>query len=357
MKIDYLSISIKLILIVSILTSINNHLWHIVSTNSFLLILTFTPQILKKSTNLKFPKKLELFILFFVLLTLSFGKIKWVLAPLLFGLGTGLIALLILLIMYSSNKIKKNYFLILTYSFSFAITFATLLELAKYHLKNLLGQEISNGIYLLTMNNLTYVLIGSLTASLIGFLYMQTHFSFLTKIINILKKGNPELFKRKDTLKEIIEEIKNGEGLTQEFKSTLRTNLYTNKPDKKIEHGILKTICAFLNTNGGTLYIGVTDDGKILGIKKDNFSNSDKFYLHLTNIIKQKIGKTNLIDSEIIKIKDRHIARVKVKKSKKPNFLVNGKIEQFFVRSGPQTYEIHGSELINYVKQKFDNKK
>jgi hypothetical protein len=138
---NYLSISIKLILILSIITSINNHLWHIVSTDIFLLTLTFTPQLLKSHSKIKIPKEFEFTLLAFVILTLILGKIKGVLAPMLFGAGTGLIALLILLLMYTSNQIKKNYFLILTYSFSLSITFATLLELAKYYLKSLLNQQ------------------------------------------------------------------------------------------------------------------------------------------------------------------------------------------------------------------------
>ena len=143
----YLSISIKLILLLSIITSINNHLWHIASTNLFLLILTFTPQVLKKSLNFKFPKQFELLLLAFVIITLLLGKINGVLAPMMFGLGTGLIGLLISYILYSSNQIKRNYFLILLFSFTFAMTFGIILELLKFYLKQILNQPISESIY------------------------------------------------------------------------------------------------------------------------------------------------------------------------------------------------------------------
>jgi len=66
---DYLSFSIKLILILSILNSAYFGLWHIMSTNIFLLALVFSPQILKKSYNLKFPKEFEILLLVFIITT------------------------------------------------------------------------------------------------------------------------------------------------------------------------------------------------------------------------------------------------------------------------------------------------
>jgi hypothetical protein len=317
------------------------------------------PQILKKSTKVKFPKEFEFLLLIFVVLTLILGKIQGILAPILFGIGTGLIALLIMFILYSSNQIKRNSPLILLFAFNFALAFGVIIELLKYYLKLLLNQNISQSIYSFTMMNLTYVLIGGLIATLIGFLYLKTRFSFITKILKRIKSSNPELFKKSNSLSEVIEEIKQGETENQEFKSTLRTNLHTKEKDKNIENAILKTIVAFLNSHKGTLYIGITDQGKILGIQKDNFENSDKFHLHFTNLVKQKIGKKNLrlIESKIIPIKDRHIFRIEIKPSKSPVFLRQGKEEEFYIRAGPSSTQIAGSELLDYVKKKFDKKR
>src|SRR3972149_581196 len=62
--------------------------------------------------------------------------------------------------------------------------------------------------------------------------------------------------------------IKQGESKTLEFKSTLRWNLQEDRQDDKaVTHAILKTIAAFLNTEGGDLLIGVADDGSVRGIE------------------------------------------------------------------------------------------
>ncbi|EKD26598.1 MAG: hypothetical protein ACD_79C01103G0001 [uncultured bacterium] len=78
--------------------------------------------------------------------------------------------------------------------------------------------------------------------------------------------------------------ISKGEGQHIEFKSTLRMNLHTMKPDREMEFAVLKTIAGFLNSEGGTLLIGLNDQGEIIGIKNDNFTNKDKMMLHLTNL-------------------------------------------------------------------------
>ena len=75
--------------------------------------------------------------------------------------------------------------------------------------------------------------------------------------------------------------IKRGESKTLEFKSTLRWNLKEDRQDDKgVTHAVLKTIAAFLNTEGGDLLIGVADDGSIVGIERDQLENDDKFMRH-----------------------------------------------------------------------------
>jgi hypothetical protein len=81
-----------------------------------------------------------------------------------------------------------------------------------------------------------------------------------------------------------------GENDAVEFKSTLRTNLHTGAADKRMELAVLKTLAGFLNTDGGTLIIGASDDGAPVGIKRDEFPSEDKMSLHLVNIVKDRMG-------------------------------------------------------------------
>ncbi len=351
---SYLLLAIRSILILSIFNAIYYNLWHILSANILLLALLFLPLYLKNKL-IKIPKEFEIFLLFFVIITLLVSKIKWIIAPIVFGIGMSLFGLMILFFLYQDNQIKKNSLLIVLFPFSLTLSIATLIEISKYLLKIILTQELGAGVYNFSMQTLIYVTIGSLISVSLGYFYLKTNFKPIKKIIIKFKSTNKSRFKKTDNSEEIIKLIKKGENQTTEFKSTLRTNIYTQEFDKKIEHAILKTITSFLNSQGGTLLIGVKDNGEILGIEKDRFENNDKFSLHFTNMLKEKIGKKYLplIDFEIILIKGKSIMKVECSESKKPVFLKNSDNEEFYIRVGPSTQEIKASELIEYIERKF----
>ena len=79
-----------------------------------------------------------------------------------------------------------------------------------------------------------------------------------------------------DIVKSTQKLISIGESPNTEFKSTLRVNLHTNKPDDKMELACIKTIAGFMNTKNGTLIIGVADNKEILGLNADfeSFGNN-----------------------------------------------------------------------------------
>ena len=83
--------------------------------------------------------------------------------------------------------------------------------------------------------------------------------------------------------------IDKGENDLVEFKSSLWWDYRQEKINKTLEIVIVKTISAFLNTAGGMLFIGLDDEGTILGLDKDycrmSKNNSDGFLLTLTNLI------------------------------------------------------------------------
>ncbi len=355
----YVSLSLKLILLLSIFNSISNQYWHLMSANILLFVLLFVPQIIKKKYSMKIPLEFEVLLFLFVLSTFLVGKIKWIISPIFFGVAMGLIAFLILLILYSSNQIKKNYFLIIFFSFNFAVASGFVIELAKYYLKIILNQELVSGIYEFTMINMTYVLIGALISSIIGYLYMKDNLKIIRKLVDRFKKVNPELFIGNNKAEEILELIEKGESEKIEFKSTLRKNIHTNEIDRKVEYATLKTISSFMNTRGGTLLIGVGDHGDIIGIEKDGFENNDKFQLHFTNLIREKIGKqhSDLINFQIIPIEDKIILKVDCFESKEPIFLksLSGD-EEFYIRSGPSSMQVRGKELIRYIDKRFKKK-
>ena len=149
--------------------------------------------------------------------------------------------------------------------------------------------------------------------------------------------------------------IDSGESGVVEFKATLRINLHTDKPDKRMELSVLKTLAAFLNTNGGTLIIGVSDDGTPVGIEADKFPNEDKMNLHLVNIVKSRIGPQNLIamNPHFQDYEGNRVLVVDCAQSQFPVFVKDENIERFFIRTGPATTELQGHQMSDYIKRRF----
>src|SRR3989344_669408 len=256
----YLSLSVKLILFLSIFNAVYNHLWHLASTGIFLLILLFIPQIITKY-EVKIPNEFEAFLLIFAIITLFLGKTGGIITPIVFGIAIAMIGFMILAILYSSNQIKKNYFLIIMFSFNFAVAFGFALELLKYYLKILLNQPLSSDLYIYSMQTMTFVIIGALISSIIGYLYMKNYTGILRIFAKKIMEKKPKIFQKPEILKEeILGIIKKGESEKIEFKSSLRINLYTNEIDRKIESSSLKTLGAFMNSNGGILLIGRSEE-------------------------------------------------------------------------------------------------
>jgi hypothetical protein len=149
--------------------------------------------------------------------------------------------------------------------------------------------------------------------------------------------------------------VMNGESEAVEFKSTLRTNLHTGSKDPRIELGVLKTLAGFLNTNGGTLVVGVSDDGSPVGIQADEFDNEDKMNLHLVNIVKSHMGIPAMTTMHV-HFDDHDDCRVMVVKCRKaptPVFVKDGDTERFYIRTGPSTTELSASQTQDYIKQRF----
>ena len=109
-----------------------------------------------------------------------------------------------------------------------------------------------------------------------------------------------------------------------------------------METAVLKTLAGFLNTDGGTLIIGVSDDGTPVGIEEDGFPNEDKRSLHLVNLISSRMGP-QAMTSMHVHFEDHEECRVMVicySRSPSPVFTKDGDTERFYIRTGPSTMEL-----------------
>ena len=157
-----------------------------------------------------------------------------------------------------------------------------------------------------------------------------------------------------NTEESITDLIKGGENRYVEFKSTMRMNLHSGKPGKEIELAWLKAVSAFLNTDGGTLLLGVTDAGEITGLERDVFENEDKCRLHFKNLIANHIGAelSKHIRFLLVSVEDRTVGVVRCARSLEPVFLKDGGKEYFYIRNGPASDELPVSKALKYIKNR-----
>ncbi len=154
----------------------------------------------------------------------------------------------------------------------------------------------------------------------------------------------------------IAELINQGENDQLEYKSTVRWDLRQNKKNPAIEHAALKTLTAFLNSEGGDLLIGVADDGSLVGIESDNFLNDDKFLLHVWALIKNSLGQdvSPYIKTTLEKFDKKTVCRVHCQRSPKPVFLrQSGFDEMFYIRIGPSSGSMEISEAVKFIGEHF----
>jgi hypothetical protein len=164
--------------------------------------------------------------------------------------------------------------------------------------------------------------------------------------------------------KDLASIIQQGEGSHLEFKSSLRWDMVESRVNRSLEGVVLKTLAGFLNSHiGGTLLIGVADDGEIIGLEKDYQTlkkpNQDGFEQTLMTSIATNLG-TDLCQFVHVLfhvIDDKEVCRLIVSPAPRPVFIDQGNAPKFFVRTGGGTRDLNIQEALDYVHSRWKRAK
>lgn len=152
--------------------------------------------------------------------------------------------------------------------------------------------------------------------------------------------------------------ISGGESHSVEFKQTARWNLHTEQRDPKIELVIGKTVAGFLNTDGGTLLIGVNDDGEATGLDEDlalmKRPDLDRYELWVTDLLERCLGKPAVANVRVTfeLVGKSQVCRVDIAAAGSPVFLdePGGQREaDMYVRMGNSTRKLLTDEAMEYA--------
>jgi len=146
------------------------------------------------------------------------------------------------------------------------------------------------------------------------------------------------------------------ENETVEFKSSFQWDMSKGEKASWLRDQVVRTICAFLNTVGGTLLIGVSDEGEVLGLAHDlalmngktDEKRRDNFTLLFSDTINEQLG---VVFSRFVKLSFQEfsgqtIAVVQVRPGPEAAFVKN---EEFYVRSGSQSRRLSARDSTRYI--------
>jgi len=158
--------------------------------------------------------------------------------------------------------------------------------------------------------------------------------------------------------------IKKGECSQVEFKPSLLFNHKTGKGGISIKGIIAKTICAFLNSNGGFLFIGITNKGEVQGLNFDYSlstakNNRDFFQLEFDQMIEHFLSlsiKSN-VSGQFYEYDGKDLYVVTVLPSRhRPIFLNGQEGKEFFVRIDSSSRHMSDiEEIANYCIDTWTN--
>jgi len=161
--------------------------------------------------------------------------------------------------------------------------------------------------------------------------------------------------------------IAGGESAFVEFKPAVwfdkrrsdnEPNYRTNKSTTRVKNKIIRTVAGFLNAEGGTLFIGVSDDGNAYGIQTDveltGRGDLDGYELELFSLLTNSIS-TDMVARKVRvsfpKFQGVSICRVEVTRSNEPVFANTMRVrDAFFVRIGNSTQTMSVQSAMSYVK-------
>ena len=150
------------------------------------------------------------------------------------------------------------------------------------------------------------------------------------------------------------------ESLFLEYKSTLRWDIHLQRKGGAPEEAAVKTVAGFANSQfGGTLLIGVADDGSVHGLEDDyaTFSkrgqrgDQDLWGQHLQNLIRSRLGDAvlALVIWEFHTVDGHQLARISIGPSNHPIHDRRDGKQTFWLRTPTSTIPVTNSKAQDQI--------
>lgn len=153
------------------------------------------------------------------------------------------------------------------------------------------------------------------------------------------------------------EALKKGECQTVEFKETLEFDVNANAGSQVVLKSALRTVAGFLNSFGGTLFIGVSDKREIRGLERDfrlcKKNNVDGFEQKLRNLLCSRFHPTPWGKANIRFESTNNLVVCAINTQPLPKAEVVHFDGEVYVREGNTTRKLEGLQLTNWLQERF----
>ncbi len=146
-----------------------------------------------------------------------------------------------------------------------------------------------------------------------------------------------------------------------EFKSSFNWNSRTQQRDARLRSGVVRTVAAFLNTNGGTLWLGIDDNGRPVGLEDelaliDDAAAEDVFRGQVHEALKNQVEPLPFhhLIWEWRRVMGKSVAKISVRPSPGVSYVLekaeNGRVDEtIYVRDGNRTIALLGRHRDQFV--------
>ena len=147
------------------------------------------------------------------------------------------------------------------------------------------------------------------------------------------------------------------ESVLVEFKETLWWDVRRDKTEDERLFDVYRAICAMINRDGGTILIGVHDDGTVVGLERDlsKLKTHDRFQRKVQEAFGTKIkpDPTDLIRITFPTVRGICIARIEVQPDTlHPHFL----LDDVYVRRDGESRKLVGADLTSWWTRRLNLK-
>lgn len=130
----------------------------------------------------------------------------------------------------------------------------------------------------------------------------------------------------------------------------------------------MKAIAAFWNTDGGRLYLGVSDDGTIAGLGKDystfrKETNQDGYRRAMMDRVDNEFSEgrimSPMLEVSMIRTEGKEVCRIDAPRGKDPAYLRANKnglqVKKFFVRRDNSSQDLNDDveAIAKYIRNPF----